>query len=63
MMEMLFGINSFDSGELILNGKTFKKMDVFTAIANRMAMVPEERLTQGLVLGHSIEQNVSMATF
>lgn len=61
MMQMLFGINSFDSGELILNGKTFKKMDVPTAIANRMAMVPEERLTQGLVLGHSIEQNVSMA--
>lgn len=61
MMQMLFGIHSFDSGELIVNGKTFTKMDVPTAIANRMAMVPEERLTQGLVLGHSIEQNVSMS--
>lgn len=61
LMQMLFGIDSFDSGELIVNGKTYTKMDVPTAISNHMAMVPEERLTQGLVLSHSIEQNISMS--
>lgn len=61
VMQMLFGIDSFDGGELVLNGKSFAKMDVPTAIQNHMAMVPEERLTQGLVLSHSIEQNISMS--
>ena len=59
VMRMVFGIDPFDTGEIHLNGKVYTKMNVATAVDNGIAMVPEERLVQGLVLDHSVEENIS----
>ena len=53
----LFGLNPPDSGEILLDGKPAHFRDNKQAIANGVAYVPEDRLTLGLVLDHSIAGN------
>lgn len=56
--DSLFGILPADSGDLYLNGKKTHIKNVGDAVKNRIAYVPEDRLTQGLFLERSIEDNV-----
>jgi ABC-type sugar transport system ATPase subunit len=61
VMESIFGITRFDSGEVYLYGK---KADIRTpgdAIANKMAMVTEDRLRRGLIHILSLKFNMSLA--
>ncbi|MFC7686837.1 sugar ABC transporter ATP-binding protein [Ureibacillus sp. GCM10028918] len=58
LAEALFGIHPHNSGEVIINNKVVKISDVRDAINNRIVYVPEDRLTEGLFLEHSIENNL-----
>jgi ribose transport system ATP-binding protein len=54
----LFGIDRLDSGEIYIRGK---KVDLSTpkrAIAAGLALIPEDRRAQGLVLDHSVRENL-----
>ena len=56
--EAIFGITPPDSGNIILNGKFVTIHSVADAIANKIAYVPEDRLTEGLFIEKSIEKNM-----
>lgn len=60
--EALFGIMPADSGDIYLNGKKITINSVADAIANEIGYVPEDRLTQGLFMDKSINDNVSVAS-
>ena len=54
----LFGMNPPDKGEIYLQGKRVKFNSNIDAIKNGIGYVPEDRLNQGLVLNHSVENNI-----
>lgn len=55
--EALFGIAPAESGKVVLNGKEITIKGVADAIANDIGYVPEDRLTQGLFMQRSIQDN------
>ena len=62
VMNALFGVGR-PEGEILMNGKRVKLRSPQDAIAAGIAFVTEDRKHQGLVLMHSIAQNVTMASF
>lgn len=58
ILESLFGIRKIISGEILVENKEVEITSVNDAIEAGFALVPENRRTQGLVLNHSIKENV-----
>lgn len=58
----LFGLEKIAKGHLYMNGSPVKPGSVKDAIAHGIAYVPEDRLTEGLFLPHSINNNMVAAT-
>ena len=56
----LFGMQPIVSGELRLKGKPVKLSSPAAALKAGIAMIPEDRLTQGLVLQHSVANNLTL---
>jgi len=54
----LFGIDPIRSGEVLVRGKAVRLGDPRRAIAAGIAMIPEDRRAQGLVLDHSVRDNL-----
>ncbi|MDR1589625.1 MAG: sugar ABC transporter ATP-binding protein [Oscillospiraceae bacterium] len=59
-MRAIFGADPIISGEITLEGKKVRFRSPKDAIANGVALCPEDRKEQGLVLGRSIRDNISM---
>ena len=60
--EALFGIAPAESGKIFLNGKEIEMKSVKDAMTNEIGYVPEDRLTQGLFMERSIQDNVIAAS-
>lgn len=58
----LFGVESYDSGEVFIDGKKINIRNVGDAVNNGIAYVPEDRLTQGLVMDYPQRDNIVLAT-
>ena len=58
LMQLIFGLEKPESGTITIEGKAYDRLDVKTAIGAGLAMVPENRRAQGLVLMHDIETNI-----
>jgi ABC-type sugar transport system ATPase subunit len=56
--QAIFGLNSFDSGEIFLEGKPVRIQKPSEAVEKGIAYVPENRLQEGLVLGKSVKDNL-----
>ncbi|WP_206691161.1 sugar ABC transporter ATP-binding protein [Quadrisphaera sp. INWT6] len=54
----LFGIDPIRSGEVLVRGRAVRLGDPRRAIAAGIAMIPEDRRAQGLVLDHSVRDNL-----
>lgn len=54
----IFGLLHRDAGEIYVNGKKINAHSPRDAILNGMALIPESRRVQGLVLNHSVKENV-----
>jgi ribose transport system ATP-binding protein len=54
----LFGVDRLDSGELHLRGKAVNLSNPRAATAAGIALIPEDRREQGLVLEHSVTDNL-----
>ena len=54
----IFGIDEFDTGEILFNGKKLQSHSIRKAIDLGIAMVPEDRQRQGLALPLSVETNL-----
>ncbi len=60
---LLFGIDQKMSGDIVVAGKTVEINSPAVAIAHGIALIPEDRLRQGVVLEHSVADNISLSVF
>jgi ribose transport system ATP-binding protein len=54
----LFGIDPITAGEVLVRGRAVNLSNPRRAIAAGIAMIPEDRRAQGLVLDHSVRDNL-----
>jgi ribose transport system ATP-binding protein len=57
LVRAIFGIDRIDGGEILIRGKPLALSGPQDAIAAGVALIPEDRRAQGLVLDHTIRQN------
>lgn len=62
IMETIFGARPATSGQVFLNGKEVHFKNPMQAIKSGIALVPEDRKKQGLVLGNSVAFNMTLAS-
>lgn len=60
ILETVFGLRRVQGGSMSLDGKPLSVRSPAEAIARGVALVPEDRHVQGLVLDHTIERNLAM---
>ena len=56
----VFGADKRTSGEFFINGKKVEINSVIDAVKHKIALAPEDRKQQGLVLIHSVNYNTSI---
>jgi rhamnose transport system ATP-binding protein len=57
----VFGVDDYQSGKVTLTGRTLSKHNPAAAMDAGLALVPEDRRKQGLVLESSIAHNMTLA--
>ena len=63
VVESLFGLNKDASGQVTINGQPYEIKGVRHAIDSGLALIPENRRREGLVLMHSVEENLIVPIF
>lgn len=58
----IFGADPYDSGEVVVDGTPVRRHDVPAALRAGLGLVPEDRKTQGLILGASVADNLGLVT-
>ncbi len=61
VMQAVFGIDNFESGEIFIEGKKVQVKNPNQAIRYGLGMVTEDRKEQGLVLCRSVKENIVLA--
>jgi ABC-type sugar transport system ATPase subunit len=61
IVRAIFGLDRVDSGQVYVDGQPVRIDSPRQAVKAGIALVPEDRKTQGLVLGRSILENFSLA--
>ncbi|MEP7245644.1 MAG: sugar ABC transporter ATP-binding protein [Gammaproteobacteria bacterium] len=61
LARLLFGLDSADGGDIIVNGQRVSLDSPASAIAQGLALCPEERKTEGLVADLSVRENIVLA--
>jgi rhamnose transport system ATP-binding protein len=56
----IFGIDRWDAGRVVIGGKALPPASPTAAMAAGLALVPEDRRAQGLVMDASIERNLGL---
>lgn len=56
----IFGADKKDSGEILINSERLSRHNVKSAIRKGIALAPEDRKQQGLVLGLDIRKNITI---
>jgi rhamnose transport system ATP-binding protein len=59
----IFGVDRWDAGEVAVDGRPLKPGAPSLAMAAGLALVPEDRRAQGLVMEMSIERNINLTGF
>lgn len=59
---LIFGLDTADTGEILLNGKPIKSTHPQDAIRNKIAYLPEDRRKHGVILDLPIASNVTLAS-
>lgn len=62
LLRGIFGADPVDSGEVIVEGKSFKSANPIKMVKAGVGLTPENRKTQGLILIHSIRDNLCYAS-
>ena len=57
----VFGVDKYDSGTIAVSGKRVPRRDPAAALALGLALVPEDRRKQGLVMESSVARNTTMS--
>ena len=62
IMEAVFGARPYDAGQIFLSGDEVHFKNPMQAIKSGIALVPEDRKKQGLVLGNSVAFNLTLSS-
>jgi ribose transport system ATP-binding protein len=62
LAQLIFGIRKTEKGEISVNGKKVSISSPRDAMNNNIYLVPEDRMTQGLVLGMTVRENLTLST-
>ncbi len=62
LLRGIFGADPVDSGEVMIEGKTYKSANPIKMVKAGMGLTPENRKLQGLILIHSIKDNLCYAS-
>jgi len=60
LVNTIFGVARANTGTIKINGKVVKISSPSEAIKNRIALIPEDRRSQGLVLDHPVTENLTL---
>jgi ribose transport system ATP-binding protein len=60
LVNTLFGIDRASAGTITINGQTVSIRNPGHAISLGLALIPEDRRAQGLVLEHSVQENITL---
>ena len=60
LVSALFGVLPVSSGEVVISGDVGIPKNPRAAIARGLALIPEDRRAQGLVLDHSVSENITL---
>ncbi len=60
VIRAVFGVDRYDTGEVLVDGQALAKGSAAAAIAAGLALVPEDRRQQGLVMELSVERNATL---
>ena len=58
--KLLFGIDRITEGKIYLNNEELTEFSPQKSISRGVVLVPEDRRAQGLVLGRSVKENISL---
>lgn len=62
VLRAIFGVDKYDSGEVMMAGRKLKMGSVADSIDAGVGLVPEDRRTQGLLLEASVDANLGLPT-
>lgn len=62
VLRAIAGADAYDSGEVLVAGERLRAHRVPAAVGAGVGLVPEDRKSQGLVLGAPVEENLGYAT-
>ena len=60
LLRALYGADEITEGEIILKGKKINITSPAVALKNSIALLPEDRKQQGVIMGMCIEHNISL---
>jgi ribose transport system ATP-binding protein len=60
LARVLFGIDALGSGSIVVRGQELRLRGPQDAIRAGIALIPEDRRSQGLVLDHSVRENLTL---
>ncbi|MBN9020388.1 MAG: sugar ABC transporter ATP-binding protein [Rhizobiales bacterium] len=60
LLEALFGLRRISAGSIRVHGKDTSISGISDALANKIALVPEDRRRSGLILIHSVRDNAAL---
>jgi ribose transport system ATP-binding protein len=62
LLRSIFGVDQVDKGELIVEGNPYHNLNPIKMVKAGLGLTPENRKTQGLILMHSIRDNLTYAS-
>jgi ribose transport system ATP-binding protein len=62
LLRGIFGADPVDAGEVVVEGKSYKSANPIKMVAAGLGLTPENRKIQGLILAHSIRDNLCYAS-
>jgi len=62
LARILFGMDSFKSGEIIIQGKVVDRLSPRNSIYHHVAFVTENRREEGLLINRAISENIALAS-
>ncbi|MFG2043196.1 sugar ABC transporter ATP-binding protein [Dactylosporangium sp. NPDC048998] len=60
VIRAIFGVDRYDAGEVLVDGRPLRRGSTAVAIGAGLALVPEDRRQQGLVMELSVERNATL---
>lgn len=60
IMRAIFGVDPLDAGEVVIDGKEVKLKNVQDSIKHGLALIPEDRKKEGLILKNTVGYNITL---